>query len=206
MKNADSHKKIIKMAQLAVLTALVVIIQVFFSSIKVAAVTLTFTLIPIVVAGIIIGPLGGLFIGFVSGVVTLIQVFVSADPFYVLLITANPIATAVICVLKNAAAGFISGVLFKAFIKIMRGKVYISSLIASIACPVVNTGIFCLGMLMFFGPALTGDPTFGSLISNGLVAFVFIGLAGVNFLVELALNIVICPVLCKALLASKLMK
>ena len=57
---------------------------------------------------------------------------------------------------------------------------------AGIVCPVVNTGIFIVGMLLFFAETLAswagGQP---------ILNYIIFGLTGVNFLVELAVNLVL---------------
>ena len=197
------------MVQIALLSALVVVLQVFFSQIRVGIVTLNFVLVPIVIAGVLIGPMAGLIVGAFAGLTTFIQVFTSGDVFYVFLMTNNAFATALICICKTAAAGLLAGLVYNLITRIGKpsaGKNYVGSLAASIVCPVVNTGLFVLGMLLFFGGALTTDATFGAAAAEGLVSFVLVGLVGVNFFVELALNILICPLICTALISSGLFR
>ena len=57
-------------AYLAVLVALVIVLQLFASAIPMFGITLNFSLIPIVLAGILFGMWGGGFLGLVSGVIT----------------------------------------------------------------------------------------------------------------------------------------
>ena len=47
------------------------------------------------------------------------------------------------------------------------------------------------------------DEEIGTWTTGGLIALVFVVLIGVNFFVELALNIVVCPAISKALFAVK---
>ena len=209
MNRNPNRAKILTMVQIALLSALVVVLQVFFSQIRVGIVTLNFVLVPIVIAGVLIGPMAGLIVGAFAGLTTFIQVFTSGDPFYVFLMTNNAFATALICICKTAAAGLLAGLVYNLITRIGKpsaGKNYVGSLAASIVCPVVNTGLFVLGMLLFFGGALTSDATFGAAAAEGLVSFVLVGLVGVNFFVELALNILICPLICTALISSGLFR
>lgn len=197
------------MVQIALLSALVVVLQVFFSAIRVGVVTLNFVLVPIVIAGVLIGPMAGLIVGAFAGLTTFIQVFTSGDVFYVFLMTNNAFATALICICKTAAAGLLAGLVYNMITRIgnaSKAKSYVGSLAASIVCPVVNTGLFVLGMLLFFGGALTTDATFGAAASGNLVSFVLVGLVGVNFFFELALNVIICPLICTALMNSGLFR
>ena len=209
MNRNPNRAKILTMVQIALLSALVVVLQVFFSQIRIGIVTLNFVLVPIVIAGVLIGPMAGLIVGAFAGLTTFIQVFTSGDPFYVFLMTNNAFATALICICKTAAAGLLAGLVYNLITRIGKpsaGKNYVGSLAASIVCPVVNTGLFVLGMLLFFGGALTTDATFGAAAAEGLVSFVLVGLVGVNFFVELALNILICPLICTALISSGLFR
>ncbi|MBQ2307713.1 MAG: energy-coupled thiamine transporter ThiT [Clostridia bacterium] len=61
--------------------------------------------------------------------------------------------------------------------------------IASVAAPICNTGVFIIGMLLFFRPLLNawagGSNTF---------VYVLTGLCGVNFLLELTTSILATPV------------
>ena len=209
MNRNPNRAKILTMVQIALLSALVVVLQVFFSQIRIGVVTLNFVLVPIVIAGVLIGPMAGLIVGAFAGLTTFIQVFTSGDVFYVFLMTNNAFATALICICKTAAAGLLAGLVYNLITRIGKpsaGKNYVGSLAASIVCPVVNTGLFVLGMLLFFGGALTTDATFGAAAAEGLVSFVLVGLVGVNFFVELALNILICPLICTALISSGLFR
>ena len=62
---------------------------------------------------------------------------------------------------------------------------------AAIVCPVVNSGIFFLGSLLFFIPLIEeafNDPGHG-------VRIVLLTMIGGNFLFELLFNIVLSPVI-----------
>lgn len=196
----DTRKKVSLMVQLALLAALEVVLTLVY--IPIGTINLNFGLVPIVVAAVLFGPGYGALIGGVSGVVTMIQVLTGQNYFYVFLVSQNPVAASLLCVVKTAAAGFLAGLVFILFEKFSKFKV-VNVLAASVACPVVNTGIFALGMLTIFGKALMADEEIGTWTTGGLIALVFVVLIGVNFFVELALNIVVCPAISKALFAVK---
>ena len=198
----NRNTPVLKMVQISLLSALVVVLQIFFSQIKVGVVTLNFVLVPIVIACTLIGPMAGLIVGAFAGLTTFIQVFTSGDVFYVFLMTNNAFATALICILKTAAAGFLAGVIYRLVTGIgnsSKGRNYAGAAAASIICPTVNTAIFVLGMLTFFGSAFAADATFGPMVGGNLVSFVIIGLVGVNFFFELALTLIVSPLICQAL-------
>ena len=205
----NSHARTLKMVQIALLAAIVVILQLFFSSVRVGPVTLNFVLVPIVIASVFIGPLAGFCVGAFAGVTTFIQVFTSADPFYIFLMTNNPVATAVICILKTALAGLLAGFVYNGIKKHTDSKISsfktssLGAIAPAVVCPVVNTGLFCLGMYLFFGNAFLNDAAYSSVVAGNLFYFIVIILAGWNFLIELLLNVILCPLLTKALLATK---
>ena len=64
--------------------------------------------------------------------------------------------------------------------------------IASFLLPIVNTGIFCIGMLLFYKGTLSKIPDFNGL---NFVYVVFISLAGINFLIEFFVNVILTPVI-----------
>lgn len=204
MNTHTKRDSTLKLVQIALFAAIVIVIQLFFASVKIGPVTIAFTLVPIVLAGIFIGPSAGLIVGAVSGLVTFIQVFTSADPFYVFLMANNPIATAVICLTKTALAGWVSGLVFKILRRITNLPT-LSTVIPAILCPIINTGVFCLGMFVFFTGAFQADATFGA-ASADIVYFVFIGLAGINFVFELISTAILTPIISKALFAAKVFK
>lgn len=199
-KTLDTRAKTLRMVQLAFLAALEVVLMLIY--IPIGTISLNFGLVPIVIAGVLFGPAYGAIIGGVSGVVTMIQVLTGQSAFYLFLVATNPVAASLLCIVKTAAAGFLSGLVYKLFMKFSKFKA--ANVIASaVVCPVVNTGIFALGMLTIFGRALMADPEISAWSTGGLVALVFVVLIGVNFFVELALNVVLCPVISKALFMMK---
>ena len=64
---------------------------------------------------------------------------------------------------------------------------------AAVTCPVVNTGIFLLGCLVFFLPTIREwAASFGY---ENVGRYMVFGLVGVNFLIEILINIVLSPVI-----------
>ena len=170
------------------LAAIVVVLQYIGNFIKFGSVSISLVLLPIVVGAAIYGPSAGAILGGIFGASIIIG-YLSGNVDFLWL--ANPVATAIVCIIKGCGAGFVSGILYKLFAKrnIKSGKV-LGAYSAAIVCPVVNTGIFLLAMFTIFREQLVS-------IAGGTntVYFAFVGLAGVNFLVELAVNVVLAPVI-----------
>lgn len=175
-------------ATLAVLSALIVIIQLISGFIKIGAVNLSFVLIPIVMGAIIIGPLGGIVLGIVFGLVCFIMGLLGMDPLTYLLISQHPVLTFLTCVVKGAMAGLVSALIYKLLNK---KNEYLSVILAALAAPVVNTGLFIIGALIMSDTITVFMAA--NKISVDIIYFLVIMCAGINFLVEFVLNGILAP-------------
>lgn len=181
---------------LGVLTAIIVVLQIFGSYFRIGTISLSFVLVPIVIGGILTGVIGGTILGFIFGVITLVMGIVGADQFTFILFSDHPFLTILTCVIKGSAAGFMSGFVYK----LLKDKnLTLSTFAASAVAPIVNTGLFIVGA---FCMADTLNSNFVTENSN-VVYFIFIGCAGINFLIELAINLVLAPSVCKIIKAVK---
>lgn len=175
---------------LAVLLALVIVLQIFGGYIKIGPVNFTLTLVPIVLGAVMLGPLAGLILGFAFGLVTLINGVVGNDVFTFYLFSQQPVFTTVLCFAKAIAAGLAASYTYRLIVK---KNQYAAVFTAAIVAPVVNTGLFILGGLMMSGTIAGFMQSVGNTAS--VVYFLIIGCAGINFLVELGLNLVAAPAL-----------
>ncbi len=181
---------------LGVLTAIIVVLQIFGSYFRIGTISLSFVLVPIVIGGILTGVIGGTILGFIFGVITLVMGIVGADQFTFILFSDHPFLTILTCVIKGSAAGFMSGFVYK----LLKDKnLTLSTFAASAVAPIVNTGLFIVGA---FCMTDTLNSNFVAENSN-VVYFIFIGCAGINFLIELAINLVLAPSVCKIIKAVK---
>ncbi len=171
----------------AILLALVVMLQLFASVIKIGPTQFSLVLIPIVLASIIIGPWAGGLLGLVFGIIVYFT-----DPFALVLLQNDPVMTAVICFGKGFFAGFGAGLAYRLAVKkSMRSAVFV----AAGAAPILNTGLFILGALFL------SDVLRANFVADGesVMHFLIIGCAGVNFLVEFAVNMILSPALASVL-------
>ncbi|MDD7652873.1 MAG: ECF transporter S component [Candidatus Faecousia sp.] len=190
-----SHKQIQKMVGLAIFTAVVIVLQLLGSFIKVGTFSISLVLIPIVVGAAVYGAGAGAFLGGVFGVVVTIACINGSDWGGNLLFTQSPALTILICMVKGIAAGAAAGWVYR----LLAGKnAYLAVAVSALAAPVVNTGLFCLGMRFFFYDTLVAWAA-----GQSLVYYVFIGLIGVNFLLETLINLVCSPIILRILNAVK---
>lgn len=195
--NTNTRTKISNLVQLAILTALVVVMQALGSFIKIGPLPMSFVLVPIVIGACLLGAKHGAFLGFVFGLITMLMGVVGADAFSFLLFEANPVWFIILCLLKATTAGFVSGLVYSLLGKAFDGKnKTLQTILSSIAAPITNTGIFAVGMLIFFFPTIEELPSmfpdaFGGY--GSAVQLVFLGLAGLNFVGEFVVNLVLSP-------------
>ena len=109
--------KTIKMAQMAILIA-VVLIMAFtpLGYLKTAGLEISLITIPVAIGAMVIGPGAGAILGAVFGVTSFYQCF-GMSAFGAVLLGINPIYTFLVCVPTRILTGYLAGVLFKGFIK-----------------------------------------------------------------------------------------
>ena len=178
-------------AFLAVLVALVIVLQTLSTLIgRLGGTPLSLVLIPVVLGAVMLGPLAGLLLGFVFGLVTAVCGVTGFDAWTFLLFSEEPFWTVALCLVKATAAGGAAGLLNYL---IARKNPYAGVIAAALAAPVVNTGIFVAGCFAMSGAIGNIMAQSAETASVSLVYYVIILLAGVNFLIEFAINAVASP-------------
>ena len=171
----------------AILTALVVVLQCMGQFIRFGMFSISLVLIPIVIGAAVCGPKISTWLGFVFGVVVLMT---DAGAF----LAVHVIGTVLTVLVKGAGCGLIAGLVYKLVEKKSR---YVAVVCAAIICPVVNTGLFLVGCVVFFMETITGWAL--SLGYENAADYMILGLAGGNFLFEMAVNIIFAPVIVQLL-------
>ncbi len=186
-------------ALLGILVALVIVLQLFASAIPMFGVTLNFSLIPIALAGILLGAFGGAIVGFVCGLVVFISMAVlGGEPFTAMLFQAHPIILTVMCIGKTTVAGLVSGLVFKFLSK---KKEFLAVCVSAVILPIVNTGIYVIGIILMKDVAATQLPVSSN--SAGVVFGAVVALIWLNFVLEMAVNLVFIPMIQRVVKALK---
>ena len=170
------------MVSLALLAALVIVLQTVASNIKVGPIPITLTLVPIVIGAVLYGPGAGALLGATFGLVTAVAGLTGYDAGTHALIQASPVWTILTCFVKATAAGWVAGLVYRA----LRKKQTLGCVLAAMSAPVVNTGIFLLAMTTVLRSSLEAWAG-----GTDMVYYVFVVLTGVNFLVEFGVNAVL---------------
>ena len=180
------------MVGVALFTAIVVVLQFLGGGIKFGMFSISLVLVPIVVGSAVYGWQAGALLGFAFGVAVLLSGDAAA------FLAVDVLGTILVVLAKGAACGLVSGLTYKLLSQ--QGK-KIAVYIAAILCPVVNTGVFLLGCQFFF---LDTIAEWGrSLGFENVYAYMFLGLAGINFLIEIVVNILLAPMIVRLIKLGK---
>lgn len=184
MSKAASTGSVRRMTGMSLMAAIIAVLTVLGNFVRFGPFPITLALAPIIIGAAMYGAGAGAILGGVFGLVTLISGLTGWDGGTVMyLMGIAPFACILVCVGKGVAAGWCAGLVYSAIEKKNR---HVGVVAAGIVCPVVNTGVFIIGMLLFFTSALESWAN-----GQGLMYYVIFGLTGVNFLVELAVNLVL---------------
>lgn len=172
------------MVGIGLFIAIVMVLQFLGGGIKFGVFSISLVLVPIVVGAAVYGWASGAILGFAFGAAVLLSGDAAA------FLAVDPLATVAVVLVKGIACGITAGWMYKLFVKINRT---VGVFAAAIICPIVNTGVFLIGCWLFFLETISQWGT-GLGFSNA-AEYMFLGLAGTNFLIELAVNIVLAPVI-----------
>ncbi len=176
----------------AILTALVIVLQYVSMALRFGMFSITLVLVPVVIGAATCGIWAGGWLGFVFGVIVLLSG--DAAPF----LAVDFLGTIITVLAKGTLCGIAAGLVYKAFAK--KNK-YLAVIAAAVTCPVVNTGVFLLGCLVFFLETIKSWGVAAGF--TNVTSYMFIGLAGINFIIELATNIILSPVILRVLKFAK---
>lgn len=192
MNRADRQRSATgKLVLGAILTALVVILQYMGQFIRFGTFSISLVLVPIVIGAATCGPLISTWLGFIFGVMVLIT---DAAAFLAISIPG----TVVTVLVKGIACGLAAGIVCRLLEQKHR---YLSVALAAIVCPIVNTGVFLLGCVLFFFETIQ---TWGAGLGfENTFTYMILVLVGGNFLFEMAVNIILSPAIVRILNAVK---
>ncbi len=186
----STQSKMRKMVTIALLSALVIVLQLICTFIKFGPFSITLALTPIVIGAAIFGWKTGAFLGFVFSAVVYVTGLMGLDGGFVLaMMDYNAVGTTVLCLFKGTAAGAVAGLVYR---PIARKSPTGASLITSMLAPITNTGIFAAGILTIFYGFLASSAA-GT--EHNPVALLFLVWIGVNFIVEFIVNTALSSVL-----------
>ena len=188
-RRRTQKQRVLYLVQMALLTA--VIMALHFSGVAIPAfgTKISLVLIPIALGAMLLGPTAGAILGFVYGATVFVSLGVlHMDLFTGFLFDSNPVMTFLICTVKTTAAGLVAGFVYRALSK---KSTLLAVFVAAALVPTINTGVFVLGCFTIYN-------TISQVAAgNGYapVYFILVVCAGVNYALELAINLILSPAL-----------
>ncbi|MBO4452294.1 MAG: hypothetical protein J5793_00010 [Clostridia bacterium] len=193
-----------KLAMLSLLVALTVVLQLFATllPVKVFGASLSFSLVPIVVAACFYGIPGAAIVGGSFGMVVFITGLTGIEPLGATCIMISPVLAFIAIVVRAVAASVLVALIFKGcvilFQKSKTLKSYdrkLSYVVAAVFAPVLNTGIFLLTFVPAFGRENAMLDQLAQWEIDGIGAFIT-GIVIINFIAEIITTILIAPSVC----------
>ena len=166
------------MPYIAILMAIEIVLQFIGNYIALGPVSINLSLVPITLGAILFGPWVGLLLGIINAL------FVLLAPSTMLFYNVSVAGTVGTVLIKSSMAGFLGALIY---MLLNRKNNLVATIVTSISVPVINTGLFVVGCLLFFKPLLEqyqGD-------FPNIYAFLFIGMIGWNFIFEVAVSAVL---------------
>ena len=181
-----------RMTGMAILTAIVIVLQLLGSFIRFGPFSISLVLVPIVIGAALYGAWAGGWLGFVFGAVVLLSGDAAA------FLAVNPAGTIVTCLAKGFLAGLCAGLVYNLFCEKNETAAAIA---AAVVCPIVNTGVFLIGCLLFFMETISGWAAAMGFENVG--TYMIVGFVGFNFLFEMLVNVILSPVIIRLIHAAR---
>ncbi|MBR2311337.1 MAG: ECF transporter S component [Oscillospiraceae bacterium] len=179
------------MVGVGLLTAIVVVLQLMGTPLKLGMFAGAIALLPIVIGGALYGWKAGAWLGFAFGATVLLSG--DAAPFLAISIPG----TIITVLAKGSGCGAVAGLVHT----LLEGRnKTLAAYAAAIAAPVVNTGIFAIGCYVFFYQDLAA---WNAGAYANTTAYIFLSLIGLNFVTELGTSVVLAPVITRLIKIGK---
>lgn len=171
---------------MGILTAIVIVLQGLGSAIRFGPFSITLVLAPIIIGAAMYGWKAGAWLGLVFGIMVLAT---DAGAF----LAINVPGTVITCLMKGILAGAAAGAVYRLLEKYQWAAV----LTAGVVCTVVNTGVFLIGCVLFFFSTVKEWGAASGYEDVG--AYFLFGFVGLNFLVEMGINLALSTAIVRIL-------
>ena len=168
-------------------------------SIPIGPLVITLNVIPIALAAITVGPVGGAIIGGLFGLLSFLQCFGIGVPsgMGAVLVSINPVLAFIQRFIPRLLDGFLVGLIFKGVSKLSNG--YVSCAVTGFCTAFLNTAFFMSALVLLFGNT---DYVKGLMGGKNIILFICT-FVGINALVEMAVCTLIAGAVGAALIKSR---
>lgn len=187
-----------KMVEMALLIAVILILAFTpLGYIKMPmGLEITLIVVPVAVGAVTLGPKAGTVLGAVFGITSFIQCF-GMSAFGAMLLGINPVGCAIVCIVPRVLEGLFTGLIFKGLKKTKLHKT-VTTTIANLCCPLLNTTMFMALLVAFFYQTSFIQDMVAGLGTTNVFAFI-LAFVGVNGLVEALICFILGTAISKAL-------
>lgn len=179
--NKTRFEKNLYIAQLAMLIALTLLMGLTpLGTIKTAGLSISLVPIPVALAAILLGPVGGLVCGGVFGLTSSYLAITGASAFMNLLFQEMPFGALFTAIVPRLLEGLLVGLIFAGLSKIKPLKIP-AYYISAICCPLLNTLLFMSSLIMFFwkGDIIQGKTAALGAANPFMFVVLFVGFNGI---------------------------
>jgi len=203
---------VIEMTMTAILATLIILMTFTpIGYIPIGPVKMTLLTLPVAVGSIVLGTRSGLILGTLFGLTSFYTCF-GLDAFGNILLnldypavlispdihfSISPVLCAVMCIVPRFFCGFLPALIYKAISKNGTKNTMIAIPVAAASTAIINTVLFITSLWAFFNYSLT------ELIGTNNLFTMFATIAGINGLIEIAVNIIVGTAICKPLIEVK---
>ena len=196
---ATKRSSTLYMVELAMMIAIILLMSFTpLGYLRTPGLSITLLTIPVAVGAIILGPKGGAVCGLAFGATSFYMAVTGSSAFAAALFNINPFGTFIVCIVARVLEGWITGLIFKAVRGKMKNGAY---LVASLACPLLNTLFFMSALVLIFYHT---DYIQGFVTSLGVSnPFTFVvAFVGVQGLIEAIVCFILAGAISRALSAA----
>ncbi len=197
MTTAMKRENVLKLAQLALLVAVILVMKLTgISSIPVGPLNMTFTMVPIAIGAMLMGPVAGGVLGMIYGFTSFYDAVSGGSVMTGIFFQISPVHTFILCVGMRILVGVLTGLLFMGLKKIDKTDT-VCYFAGGLAAPLLNTILFMGYIVLVFYQTGYVQERLAALGASGPLMFVVLSV-GVQGLVEALTGLVIGGIVTKA--------
>ena len=188
--------KTVKLVQMAILTAITLILTFTpLGYLRIGVVEMTLIVIPVAIAAIVVGPLGGAVLGGIFGVTSYLLCLMGLSTFGTFMLNLNPWLFFIVSFVPRVLCGLLAGLIFRALQKIDKTRI-VSFLVASLSAALFNTIFYVGALILFFW---NNEAFISGMEITGSIGVFIIAFVGLNGLVEAIVNFIVGAGLAKVM-------
>ena len=178
------------LAEVALFVGIILVMKITgLSSVPVGPLVMTFTMIPIAIGSMLLGPLAGTILGAVFGLTSLYDAITGKSAMTYFFFQESPFFTVLLCVGTRALVGAVTGWLFRLLSKADKKHTW-SYFAGGLAAPLLNTLFFMGFIVLVFYRSEFVQTLVSKVGASGPIMFIVL-VVGVQGLVEAATGLVI---------------